>query len=107
MIAEHGDIGDASAPQRVDKGVERAAAMTFDDALAAAIRECRIDRTTVTVRHGAVVDEVDFALSQVALGKHAPDVRGAGLLTSAVGPFLADAPEFDLQRTCQLNPLAA
>src|SRR5258705_8696397 len=103
VIGEHGDIGDAGAPQGIDERVERAAAMAFDDALVATIHDRRIDRAPVSIGKGAVFDEIDLALTEISLAKHAPDIRRAGLLASSVGPVLDDAAEFDLKRARQLE----
>src|SRR5258706_14476910 len=101
--AEHGDIGDAGAPQGIDERVERATAMAFDDALAAAIHDRRIDRAPLGMGKGAVFDEIALALTEISLAKHGPDIRRAGLLAGAVGPVLDDAAEFDLKRARQLE----
>src|ERR1700716_212277 len=72
VIVEHGDIGDAGAPECIDERVERAAAMAFDDALVAAIHDRRIDRAPFRIGQGAVFDEVDLALTEISLTKHGP-----------------------------------
>src|SRR6266446_2422674 len=77
--------------------------MAFDDALVATIHDRRIDRAPVSIGKGAVFDEIDLALTEISLAKHAPDIRRAGLLASSVGPVLDDAAEFDLKRAWQLE----
>src|SRR5712671_7870293 len=103
VVVDNRDIGDAGSPQSIDERVERAAAMAFDYALVAAIHDRRIDRAPVGIGKGAVFDEIDFALTEISLAKHGPDIRRAGLLASAVGPVLDDAAEFDLKRARQLQ----
>src|SRR3954454_3183639 len=103
VIGEHGEIGDAGAPQRIDEPVEWAAALAFDNALVAAIHDRRVDRAPLSIGKGAVFDEIDITVIEIRLAKHGPDIRRAGLLAGAVGPVLDDTAEFDLKRARQLK----
>src|SRR5258707_14722691 len=77
--------------------------MAFDGAFVAAVQDRRIDRAPDGIGKGAIFDEVDLALAEIALAKHGPDIRRAGLLAGAVGPVLDDAAEFDLKCARQLE----
>jgi isopropylmalate/homocitrate/citramalate synthase len=59
VIGEHGEISDARAPQRIDEPIERAAALAFDDALVAAIRDRCINRVTI-LDIDAIVETVEY-----------------------------------------------
>src|SRR3954465_7773687 len=77
--------------------------MAFDDELVPAILDRRIDRAPGSGGKRAVFDEIDLALTDISLAKHSPDIRGTGLLASAVGPLLNDAAEIDLKRARQFE----